>query len=250
MTQNGSSDMAIASIAQPKKGFINRYLGELVYGGTDGCITTFAVVAGAVGANLDVSIIIILGFANLLADGFAMSIGAYLSAQSEKKLYQKHHNIEMTEVHYNPDEGRDEIRQIYAAKGFEGELLNQVVEVICSDKKVWVDEMMKHELEMQAQPKSSFMIGFATFLAFNLIGFIPLSVYLFSVIFSEEHSDNLFLFSSIFTAIGFLLIGYMKAYVTEENRFRSITETLILGSIAAGLAYSAGYFLDLLLFNS
>ena len=59
------------------------YLGEFVYGGIDGTVTTFAVVAGAVGANLGSEIILILGFANLLADGFAMSIGAFLSKKSE-----------------------------------------------------------------------------------------------------------------------------------------------------------------------
>jgi VIT1/CCC1 family predicted Fe2+/Mn2+ transporter len=65
------------------------YLGEFVYGGIDGTITTFAVVAGSVGAGLDTNVIVILGFANLLADGFAMSIGAYLSANSEREKNQE-----------------------------------------------------------------------------------------------------------------------------------------------------------------
>ncbi|HKK88587.1 MAG TPA: VIT1/CCC1 transporter family protein, partial [Saprospiraceae bacterium] len=69
------------------------YLGEFVYGGIDGCVTTFAVVAGAVGASLESSVIIILGFANLLADGFAMSVGAFLSAKSQKENFYKHKNI-------------------------------------------------------------------------------------------------------------------------------------------------------------
>ncbi|HUC79925.1 MAG TPA: VIT1/CCC1 transporter family protein, partial [Flavisolibacter sp.] len=68
----------------------DRYLGPFVYGGMDGCVTTFAVVAGAVGAGMNSSIILILGFANLLADGLSMSIGAYLSAKSERSNYRKH----------------------------------------------------------------------------------------------------------------------------------------------------------------
>ena len=88
------------------------YLGEFVYGGIDGSITTFAVVAGAVGAGLDSSVIIILGFANLFADGFAMSIGAFLAAKSEKENYEKHKKIEYWEVDNLPEKEKEEIRDI------------------------------------------------------------------------------------------------------------------------------------------
>ena len=93
---------------------IQDYLGEFVYGGIDGSVTTFAVVAGSAGANLESSIIIILGFANLIADGFAMSVGSYLSTKSEKQNYQKHQAIEYWEVDHLPDAEREEIREIYA----------------------------------------------------------------------------------------------------------------------------------------
>jgi VIT1/CCC1 family predicted Fe2+/Mn2+ transporter len=93
-------------------GNLQNYLREFVYGGIDGAVTTFAVVAGAVGANLDASIIIILGFANLLADGFSMSVGAYLSAKSENENYQKHRSIEYWEVDNIPDKEREEIVDI------------------------------------------------------------------------------------------------------------------------------------------
>ena len=105
---------------------INRfqeYLGEFVYGGIDGSVTTFAVVAGAAGATLDSAVVIILGFANLIADGFAMSVGSYLSTKSEKDNYKKHENIEYWEVEHLPEKEKEEIRDIYRAKGFEGEIL-------------------------------------------------------------------------------------------------------------------------------
>ena len=104
---------------------LDKYLGEFVYGGIDGCVTTFAVVAGAVGANLNSNIILILGLANLLADGFAMSVGAYLSAKTEKDQYQKHKAIEYWEIENIPEKEIEEIRQIYRAKRFEGELLKK-----------------------------------------------------------------------------------------------------------------------------
>jgi VIT1/CCC1 family predicted Fe2+/Mn2+ transporter len=124
------------------------YLGEFVYGAVDGSVTTFAVVAGSVGAGLDISVILILGFANLLADGFSMSVGAYLAAKSEKENYQKHKNVEYWEIENLPKTETEEIREIYSSKGFEGELLEKVVEVITSDKDRWVNEMMKDELNM------------------------------------------------------------------------------------------------------
>ena len=165
-------------------GFLNRfqdYLGEFVYGGIDGSVTTFAVVAGAVGASLDSSIIIILGFANLFADGFSMSVGSYLSSKSEIDNFKKHQKIEYWEVENIPEAEREEIRDIYREKGFEGELLEQVVEVITSDKDRWVDVMMKDELSMMETNKSPFAMGAVTFISFHSswvdsIGFVCLGL--------------------------------------------------------------------------
>ena len=86
------------------------YLAEFVYGGIDGSVTTFAVVAGSVGAGLDSSVIIILGFANLFADGFAMSIGAYLSSKTEVDNYEKHKAIEYWEIENIPEKEKEEIK--------------------------------------------------------------------------------------------------------------------------------------------
>ncbi|MBT8229160.1 MAG: VIT1/CCC1 transporter family protein, partial [Bacteroidia bacterium] len=94
---------------------IETYLGEFVYGGIDGCVTTFAVVAGAVGAGLDSIIIIILGFANLLADGFAMSIGAYLSAKSESDNFKKYKEKEYWEIENMRESEVEEVREIFTA---------------------------------------------------------------------------------------------------------------------------------------
>ena len=76
--------------ASSRFGKYQKYLGEFVYGGIDGSVTTFAVVAGSAGAEFSTTIIIVLGFANLLADGFAMSVGNYLSTKAEHDNYDKH----------------------------------------------------------------------------------------------------------------------------------------------------------------
>lgn len=229
-------------------GKFQRYLREFVYGGIDGAVTTFAVVAGAVGANLDPAIIIILGFANLLADGFSMSVGAYLSAKSEKENYRKHRNIEYWEVDNMPEMEREEVVEIYKAKGFEGELLDKVVAVITSDRDRWVDEMMKNELEMIEDAKSPFNIGLATLASFVVVGFIPLAIYVYDFFF--EAKIPLFLWTSVGTALAFLVVGWLKSYVNQTPAFKSMLETLALGLVAALVAYFVGDILENLLLKA
>jgi len=221
---------------------LESYLGEFVYGGIDGCVTTFAVVAGAVGAGLDSSVILILGFANLLADGFAMSIGAYLSTRTEMANYDKHKLMEYAEVESIPESEREEVREIYAAKGFSGELLEQVVDVITSNKDTWVDVMMKDELEMIKEEKSPFWIGGVTYISFLAIGIIPLSVYVWD--FFSPLEGNRFLWTCVFTALGFASIGWLKSRVNEVSILKGIAETLALGGVAAAVAFYVGYLLE------
>jgi len=224
---------------------LQQYLPEFVYGSIDGSVTTFAVVAGAAGAGLDSSVVIILGFANLIADGFSMSVGSYLSNQSDQHNYEKHKKREIWEVHYNPEEGREEVRAIFQKKGLEGALLEQVVHAITSDKKIWVDTMMKEELEMLPAAKSPFSMGLSTFISFVLIGLIPLSVYVLD--YFNPLTINLFAWSSALTLMAFAIIGILKSYVTERSMIRGVLETILLGVAAAALAYATGYWLERLI---
>ncbi|MFT5969969.1 MAG: VIT1/CCC1 family predicted Fe2+/Mn2+ transporter [Flavobacteriales bacterium] len=225
---------------------IEDYLGEFVYGGIDGCVTTFAVVAGAVGAGLDSSIIIILGFANLFADGLAMSIGAFLSAKSENEKFKKHQRIEYWEVDNIPESERQEIRDIFAKKGFEGDLLEQIVQTISSDKDRWVDVMMKDELQMIEEKKSPIFMGLATLISFITVGFIPLIIYL------TDHftplSIDLFFWSSVLTGLGFVIVGFLKSYVAQIHIGKGIFETLALGAIAASVSFYVGGFIESIIF--
>jgi VIT1/CCC1 family predicted Fe2+/Mn2+ transporter len=223
------------------------YLGEFVYGGIDGSVTTFAVVAGSAGADLSSSVVLILGFANLFADGFSMSIGAYLSKRSEKQNYEKHRAIEYWEVDNLPEAERQEVREIFQARGFEGELLEQVVNVVCADRDRWVDVMMKDELDMIKEKRSAFAIGLTTFGSFIVVGFIPLIIYVWDYIFGFE--GNTFLTASILTSVAFIIIGFLKSYVTETSKFKGIMETLILGALAALVAFFVGDLLKGILTN-
>lgn len=221
---------------------VQEYLGEFVYGSIDGSVTTFAVVAGAYGAHLDSSVVIILGFANLIADGFAMSVGSYLSTKSELQNYEKHKRIEYWEIENLREKEVQEVRDIYIAKGFEGELLEQVVDKITEDDDRWVDTMMKEELEMIPTTKSPFAMGAVTFISFVLVGFVPLLVYVLDYFFSV--GANLFYISSLLTGLAFMGIGALKSFVTHTGRIAGIIETLLLGAVAASLAYVVGSVLE------
>ena len=96
---------------------------DFVYGATDGAVTTFAIVAGVVGASLSPSIVIILGFANLFADGFSMAVGNYLSTRSKIEYIERERNRQNKEVQDRPENKISEIKNIYSEKGFKDELL-------------------------------------------------------------------------------------------------------------------------------
>lgn len=220
--------------------FFNKaYISEFVYGGIDGAITTFAVVAGAAGANAELYWVLIFGFANLIADGFSMSVGNFFAVSADRDNFEKHQAIEYWEVENLRDREVQEIREIYEAKGFEGDLLERVVEVITSDKEVWVDTMMKEELEMTKDDKTPLKTATATFISFNIIGIIPLLSYVIAMVFDLDKS-NLFIISCFSTGFALMFVGYLKSIVTEKPWIKGIAETLILGGLAAFLAYYVG----------
>ncbi|HEY9007765.1 MAG TPA: VIT1/CCC1 transporter family protein [Ohtaekwangia sp.] len=221
------------------------YLPELVYGSIDGIVTTFAVVAGAAGANLHINIIIILGMANLIADGLSMSIGSYLSHKSEHDNYQKHLRMEMWEIENMPDVERQEIELIYKNKGFEGKELEMVVNRITANKQVWLDTMMKDELGLSEHKKSPVKAGVSTLLAFVVAGAVPLIAYFIAYV--GKMGMDPFAVSSIVTLLTFIFIGYIKTYVTQASLGRSIAETLVLGTAAAMAAYFLGDYLEKIL---
>lgn len=221
---------------------IEQYLPEIVYGSIDGIVTTFAVVAGAAGAGLSIQVVLILGIANLVADGLSMSIGSFLSKKSEIDNYNKHLKIENWEIDNLPDIERKEVEDIYRAKGFENKELEMVVHRITSNRQVWLDTMMTDELGLMKETKSPAKAGLFTFSSFVIAGSVPLVAYIITLLNKTEYSP--FVISSLFTLLAFTLIGAVKNMVTHAGWVRSITETVLLGTIAAAAAYGLGDLLE------
>lgn len=219
-----------------------RFVGEIVYGAIDGAITTFAVVAGVTGAALSPAIVIILGIANLVADGFSMACSNYLSERANRDFIRRERNREIWEVKHMPAAEREEIRQIMKKKGLKGKTLEKAVSAITSNKKVWVDTMMSEELGLVESDKQPLQTATMTFFGFITIGLIPLLSYLLAIWFPLFRAHTFFI-ACVMTFVALFIVGAIKRFVTKKNLWWSAFETVSVGGIAAVIAYSIGHIL-------
>jgi VIT1/CCC1 family predicted Fe2+/Mn2+ transporter len=216
------------------------YLRDWIYGGVDGAVTTFAVVNGVAGARLSPWIILTLGFANLLADGFSMAASNFLGTKSEHDDLQRLEAIENRHIDLAPEGEREEVKEIFRLKGFEGEDLRRIVELITANRKRWVRTMLTEEYGLPQEVRSPWVAAISTFTAFLVCGLVPLLPYLFKVV----HPFEVCL---IMTGTVFFVIGSAKSKWSTTSWWRSGLTTLLVGAFAAALAYSAGVFLKNLL---
>lgn len=214
----------------------HNYVRDFIYGGIDGAVTTFAVVSGVAGAELAPMIVLIMGFANLIADGFSMAASNFLGTRAEQDDYRRLEKIEYRHIKEFPEGEREEVRQIYRDKGFTGEELEKAVELITSDDDRWVKTMLTEEYGLPAEIRSPWKAAASTFSAFLICGLVPLIPYLFGV-------KNSFGISSLLTGITFFLIGSAKSRWSTASWLRSGAETFFVGALAAVLAYVVGVLL-------
>ena len=165
----------------------DRYFSEFVYGAIDGTVTTFATVAAAAGAGFDASIVIILGFANLIADGFSMAVSSYLSAKSSQEVYERERN-KVKKALGNARKEQSLIKKIFGKYKLSEATLNEISEKIQDNEEYFIDVVMKEEKEMYRSNESPFAIGAATYLAFVVVGLMPLLIYLIDALFNLELS--------------------------------------------------------------
>ncbi|MGZ8688598.1 MAG: VIT1/CCC1 transporter family protein [Gaiellaceae bacterium] len=219
------------------------YLRDFVYGGIDGAITTFAVVAGVAGADLAVTVVIILGGANLLADGFSMAVSNFLGTRAERQERERARRDEQRQIRLVPEGEREEIRQIFAAKGFEGAELDRVVDVITADPELWADTMMREELGYGTTERSELRAALTTLVAFITVGFLPLSVFVYDLIAPAE-VEAAFTWSAVMTGVAFAAVGGMKSRFVDQSWWQSALESVVVGGVAAVIAYAAGALLQ------
>lgn len=220
-------------IAQPAS-----YLRDWVYGGIDGSVTTFAIVSGVAGAALSSNIVLILGFANLVADGFSMAAGNYSSSRTESEQYDRLLHQITHRIRTEPDAAREELRAIYRAKGFAAPEVESVVDAISSKEAGWARTVMIESYGLAPVTRSPWWAAFHTYAAFLVCGIVPLIPYLIGLGFEG---------SVAMTAIVFFAIGSLKSRWTEAPWIRSGLATLGIGGAAAIIAYLIGYVLKLII---
>ncbi len=228
-------------IKQEHKISVSGYLKEIVYGGSDGIITTFAVVAGFAGAQngalsqYPVLIVLIFGFANLMADAFSMGVGNILSIFADKDVYNTEKDKELYEIKHNPESEKNETIYILKKQGFAQEEAEKITALYAKNENYWADFMMRYELEMSnPEHDNPILTGLATMGSFVTFGFIPLVPY---VIFD---GPDRFIISIIFTLFALTLLGVLRWKVTTQTLLRSTGEIVLLGGIAAVIAYFVG----------
>lgn len=213
------------------------FLRDWIYGGIDGAVTTFAVVSGVAGASLPGKVIVILGVANLVADGFSMAVGNYSGTQSERDELEHHRRVELRHIELEPEGEREEVRQIFAAKGLTGDSLEKVVATITEDRERWVATMLSEEYGLPGQVRSPVMAGLNTFLAFQICGIVPLLPYLLGL-------ERPFLAAILMTGLVFFAIGCVRSRWSLYTWWGAGLGTLGVGGAAAALAYGIGHLLS------
>lgn len=218
------------------------YLKDMVYGANDGIITTFAIIAGVVGAALPPVVVVLLGIANVLADGFSMALSNYLGTKSERDFFKRERRIEQWEVVHIPEEERAEIRAILAKKGYVGDDLERLTDLIIQNEDFWVDFMMHEELRLSSYgDRKPSTHALATFFAFIAAGILPIMPYIFL-------NGNLAFRLAIFvTAAALFLVGASRSFFTGMRWTRAGFEMLLVGGAAATIAFSVGFFVHRLI---
>jgi VIT1/CCC1 family predicted Fe2+/Mn2+ transporter len=222
----------------------SQFIGNMVYGGLDGIISIFAVVSGVAGATLSSGVLLILGAATLLGDGFSMGVGAYLSMRSEKEYYDRERQRELWEVENFPEGEKRELETIFKKQGYSPADAKKLLEIKAKDKIRWVDAMMIEELGLTRDERKPFLAAWITFGSFALFGLLPLLIYIIDLIFKTGMpASMLFLISIILSGVALFGLGASKFFITRRNPIRSGLEMLIVGGLAAGVAYFIGVLL-------
>lgn len=231
MQEHGHSqrEIEVRLAAPPSRG----YLRDVVYGAIDGSVTTFAIVAGVAGAGLSPFVIVALGMANVLADGFSMAAGNYSGTKAEADNARRLRRIEELHIAREPDGERRELRQILANMGLDGEVLEQATGKIAKKRESWIDLMLEREYGVSPADPTPFRAALATFLAFLAAGLVPLMPFILGL-------ADAFRLSVAMTGATFFAIGALKSRWSLSPWWRSGTETLAIGGTAAGIAYFVG----------
>ena len=225
---------------------------SFTYGGVDGVITTFAIMAAAVGADLDPKIVIIMGFSNLIADALSMGFGDYLSSNAERNYINSEKEKETYEYKVHRDHEMKELAELYVYNGMEIADAIQLVGILSSKEKytkIFINHMMTLELDLPEADtqKSVFIKALFTFISFTIFGSIPLIVFLIMYLSEYDNKNNIFIITCVVSSITLFLVGAFGAKITKQNILKNGFLTMINGMLATSAAYFIGWWIESIL---
>ena len=226
-----------------------KYIKNIIYGGLDGIITTFAIIAAAVGASLDPKYIIAMGFANLFADGVSMGMGDYISSVFENKYILSEKKKEEIEFEINNEYETNEMLELYENEGLNAEDSKKIVDILKSKpeyKPLFIKYMLKMELGLDLpdkddNPKKKGLITAVSFLSF---GFIPVLFYLIFYLASYDNYTGIFIINSIITTLSLFGLGFFQAKIGKQNGIKGGVILVFNGVCAASIAFLLGFGID------
>lgn len=214
----------------------NFNLPQIILGGQDGLVNVLGVILGVAAATASSKIVIVVGLAATFAESFSMAAVAYTAKLAEADYYLSEYEREKYEIENVPRGEKEEIRALYENYGFKGEVLDEIIDRITSDKKIWLKVMMEQELGLEKVDRkealpNAIIVGLSA-----LIGsFIPLLPFIFLPV------KMGMAVSLIVTSLTLFAVGYYKAKVTLGRSFLRLgLEMMIIGMLSALVGYLVG----------
>jgi VIT1/CCC1 family predicted Fe2+/Mn2+ transporter len=206
---------------------------DVVIGMSDGLTVPFALAAGLSGTVHSTQIVVIAGLAEIAAGSIAMGLGGYLAARTDRDHYLSEREREMRETVELPEKETEEVADVFRSYGMPEADLAPVVRAICSDRKRWVDFMMRFELGFEEpDPKRARNSAATIAVSYVLGGLVPLAPY---VLMGELY--RALSFSVGVTLVALFIFGYVKGKMTGISPLRGGLQTVIIGGLASAAAF-------------
>ena len=226
------------TISDPHKGV--SWLSDIILGGQDGLVNVLGIVLGVAAATADAWIVIVAGLAATFAESISMAAVAYTSTLADADFYESEREREYRHIQEVPNLEQEEIRDIYAKKGFRGELLERIVATVTANKDVWVAVMMAEEHQLtpvnrQHALRSAAIVGVSAIIG----SLIPLVPFFFLPV------QVSMIIAVILAAVVLFIVGAYKARIYVGNPGKSGLEMAVIGTLSALVGYAVGILLKI-----
>jgi len=213
-------------------------LSDIILGGQDGLVNVLGIILGMAAASGDSWLVIVAGLAATFAESVSMGAVAYTSTLADADFYESELEREYRHIEEVPKLEKEEIRQIYAEKGFDGELLERIVDTITKNSDIWVAVMMAEEhqltpVDRKTAIQSAIVVGISAIIG-SLIPILPFFVF---------RIQTSMILAVLISALVLFIVGNYKARITVGDPGKSGLEMTIIGTLSALVGYGVGLLL-------